>query len=52
MSGSVVLRWSAGVAALAAVVALVVGASAGEVVAHQADGTTSSVAPDGHGWLD
>jgi hypothetical protein len=52
MSGSIALRWSGALVALAAVVALVIGASAGEVVAHHADGTTNSAAPDGHGWLD
>jgi hypothetical protein len=51
MSGSIAVRWSAALVGLAAVVALVIGATAGEAAINHV-GTTSSVASNGHGWID
>lgn len=52
MSGSIAVRWSAALVGLAAVVALVIGATAGEVPINHAGSATSAVAGGGHGWID
>jgi hypothetical protein len=52
MSGSIAVRWSAALVGLAAVVALVIGATASQAAINHVGSTTSSVAGGGHGWID